>query len=257
MRQMPFVYFAHQAPVLPIARRWPQRVDGLTLLVGTMSPDFAYALTGTPLQIGAHRLPWLIVFCVPATLVVSWLIARVLARVVAAHVPDLGGFHLHDYRGLAAHRFLPLRSTLCAFLGAWTHSALDHLGHAWGWPAQHWDAYRAVVFEGNFLGRPWNFYRVVQYAGHLVLTPLAIWMLFRYGKRRWFGAAAVLVPEFRTSARSHVVLWGATVIGIALAALCTEVGGRDSSTALMRVSAGVFAGLVFGAFLAERLERAS
>ena len=137
---MPFVYLAHQAPFLPIARRWPQRIDGLTFLVGTMSPDFAYALTGTPLQVRAHGFPWLAAFCVPATLAASWLIARVLARVVAAHVPALGGFQLHDYRGLAAHRFLPIRATLWAFLGACTHAGLDHLGHEWGWPAQHWPA---------------------------------------------------------------------------------------------------------------------
>jgi Domain of unknown function (DUF4184) len=44
---MPFTFFAHQAPFLPMARRWPRLIDGTALIVGTMAPDLAYALNGT------------------------------------------------------------------------------------------------------------------------------------------------------------------------------------------------------------------
>jgi hypothetical protein len=251
---MPSVFFAHQAPLLPIARRWPDRVDGLTLVVGTMAPDFAYAFTGTPLQVWAHALPGLVTFCVPVTLIVSWSIARVIARVLAAHLPDLGGFHLHDYRGLATHRFRPLRATLWAFIGAVSHAALDHLGHAWGWPAQHWAAYREPLFAGTFLGRPWNVYRVVQDAGHILLTPLCVWLLFRYGRQRWFAPAATVVPEFRTSTRSHVVLWSSTALGTLLAGFLVSFQAWEGGTTILRLAGGMFIGLVLGALLARRLE---
>ena len=80
-----------------------------------------------------------------------------------------------------------------------------------------------------------------------MLTPLAAWLLFRYGRQRWFAAAAAKVVAYHPSVRSHVVLWGSMVFGVVIAGCFTDLGGRDSSTALMRVSAGVFGGLVLGA----------
>jgi len=251
---MPFTFLAHPAPLLPLARRWPGRVDGLALVVGSMSPDFAYVLTGTRFELWAHAFPGLVTFCLPATLAVAWLVARGLARVVAGHLPELGGFHLGDYRALAAHRFHPLRFVLWAFVGALSHVALDSLGHSWGWPAQHWRAYRADVFPGTFLGKPWTVFRVVQYAGHLGLSPLCLWLLHRYGTQRWLAAAAATVPEFRSSARTHAVLWSAAAVG-ALGAGAWVLADREESALILRLAAGVFAGLLLGAALARGLER--
>ena len=81
---MPVTFLAHQAPVLPIAQRWPDRTDGVALVVGSMAPDFAYVLNGSRWEVWAHGLPAVVVFCVPATFVVGWLIVRVLAPVVPA-----------------------------------------------------------------------------------------------------------------------------------------------------------------------------
>jgi hypothetical protein len=66
------------------------------------------------------------------TVVVSWLIARVLAPVVADHLPDAGPFHLRDSRGLGTHRFRPLPTPVSASAGAASHLLLDHLTHGWG-----------------------------------------------------------------------------------------------------------------------------
>ena len=41
---MPFTFLAHQAPVLPIKARRPDRWDGLALVVGSMAPDLAYVV---------------------------------------------------------------------------------------------------------------------------------------------------------------------------------------------------------------------
>jgi hypothetical protein len=42
---MPVTFFAHQAPVLPIARRWPQATEGIALIVGSMALDIAYVFS--------------------------------------------------------------------------------------------------------------------------------------------------------------------------------------------------------------------
>jgi hypothetical protein len=251
---MPMIYLAHQAPLLPIVRRWPRKVDGLALMVGSMSPDFAYALNGTRFEFFAHVWPELVLFCVPVTLVVAWLVARGLARVVAGHLPELGAFHLGDYRALAAHRFLPVRAALSALAGALSHALLDHLGHAWGWPAQHFAFYREPLSEALFLERPWTVHRIVQYAGHLLLTPLCLGLLHRYGRERWLAAEAATVRPFRPSLGSHAVLWGSLLAGLLAATPFVSTYLHDGGRFILRLSAGAFTGLLLGAGLARRFE---
>lgn len=251
---MPLIYLAHQAPLLPIVRRWPRRVDGLALMVGSMAPDFAYALNGTCFELFAHVWPVLVTFCVPVALVVAWLVARGLARVVAGHLPELGHFHLGDYRALAVHRFEPARAVLSALAGAMSHALLDHLGHGWGWPAQHFAFYREPLFAATFLERPWTVYRLVQYAGHLGLTPLCVWLLYRYGRERWLASEAAVVKPFRASLRSHFALWGSLLAGFYVATHFLPAHTHDSALILLRLSAGAFVGLLLGAGLARALE---
>jgi len=52
-----------------------------------------------------------------------------MAPVVPDHLPDLGQFHLHDYRGLAAHRFHFVRFIVWSELGALSHVSLDEFTH--------------------------------------------------------------------------------------------------------------------------------
>jgi hypothetical protein len=180
---MPVTFFAHQAVVLPVARRWPGRVDGLALVVGSMAPDMAYVLNGSRFQLWAHDLPGVLVFCVPVTVVVTWLVARVLAPVVPDHLPAAGQFHLRDFRGLAARRLRPLATPVSAFAGAASHVLLDHLTHDWGWMARNADWYR-TVFADDVLGRQWTVFRVMQYGGHVVGTGACLWLLACYGRQR-------------------------------------------------------------------------
>jgi hypothetical protein len=44
---LPFTYLAHQVPALALKRRWPAAFDGTALALGTMAPDWPYALSGS------------------------------------------------------------------------------------------------------------------------------------------------------------------------------------------------------------------
>lgn len=253
---MPLVFLAHQAPFLPLVRRGSRHVDGVAFLVGTMAPDFAYALTGTRFELWAHALPGLLTFCVPATLAVAWIVVRALAPVVPAHLPDAGAFRLRDYRALARHRFRWPLAAAWAGIGAWMHVVLDAPGHAWGWPARHFAFYREPLGTALFLERPWTLFRLAQYAGHVGWTALALVLLWRYGRERWLAAEAARVPEFPASPRTHAVLWGATLLGLAAGALWVAADPRNTSALILRLVAGTFAGLTLGAWLA-RLARPS
>jgi hypothetical protein len=136
-------------------------MDGVALVVGSMAPDMAYALNGSRFSVWAHGFPGVVLFCVPVTLMVSWLIVGVISPVFWDHLPEAGPFRLNDYRGLAVHRFSWGWSPASALIGALSHVMLDHFTHHWGWFARHIDWYSTVLVD-DFLGRQWTVFRVLQ-----------------------------------------------------------------------------------------------
>ncbi len=249
---MPFTFFAHQAPFLPIARRWPHAIDGLALSIGAMTPDLAYVLTGTRFEIWAHNFPGIVWFCVPMTFMVCWLVARVLAVVVPDHLPRLGHFRLHDYRGLAVWQPRLVRTSACGLAGAISHALIDQLTHGYGWFAQTFPWYTRPIGTWEFVGRPWEPFRIAQYIGHVGFTALALALLWRYGKQRWLDAAASQVPQTATSFRSHFVLWVSTMIVAVPLLLLGTRGEMAFSTLTIRVAGALFAGLCVGAIMTHR-----
>lgn len=242
---MPVTFFAHQAPVLPAARRWPRYTDGLALVVGSMAPDFAYALHGSRISVWAHAFPGLVTFCVPVTLAVSWLVARVVSPVLGPMLPSLGSFRLDEYRGLAVHRFRWVVAAASALVGALSHVAIDHFTHDWGWFAQHVDWYRTVLVH-DLLGREWTVFLVLQNVAHLGGTVWCVWLLWRYGRRGWFSASAAQVPNPRTTAGAVLVVGLCTFVAGAFGVASIAAHRVEKATDIIRLAAALFAGLVVG-----------
>ncbi len=96
---MPFTYASHQAPVLALKMRWPGAFDGTAMVMGSMAPDWAYAFHGTPLAFDAHAGWGLLLFCVPAAVVASWVLRRA-APVLFAYVPSPPALPLRQLRVL-------------------------------------------------------------------------------------------------------------------------------------------------------------
>ncbi|MFN0030410.1 MAG: DUF4184 family protein [Acidimicrobiales bacterium] len=245
---VPFTFLAHQAPLLPLARRWPARFDGVALIIGSMAPDMAYVLAGSRLDVWAHDFPALVTFCVPVTLVVSWLVVSVLAPVVPDHLPDLGGFHLRDLRGLATHRF-GVRSGLSALAGALSHVALDSFTHPWGWFARNIAWYAQPLGDATWLGAPWTPFRLMQYLGHVGASGLCVLLLHRYGRQRWMTERAARVTRARTSLRSHLVLWIVAGAVTAAGLMWVMVDPAGVAPDVLRAAACAFAGLCVGSAL--------
>lgn len=240
---MPVTFFAHQAPVLPIARRWPHRVDGVALVVGSMATDMAYVLNGSRFSLWAHGFPAVVLFCVPVTLAVSWLVVRVVSPVLWDHLPAAGPFRLPDYRGMAAHRFAWGWAAISALVGALSHVFLDHFTHGWGFVAQHVGWYDAVVVD-DALGRQWTVFRIVQYVGHVGGTALCVWLLARYGRERWMATAAATVEPFPVTRRSTAALTAGWLAGLAGGLAWVVADSRGSATDILRVAAVTFGAVV-------------
>ncbi|MEY4576015.1 MAG: hypothetical protein RL701_718, partial [Pseudomonadota bacterium] len=71
---MPFTFFAHQTIVMPFKWAKPRWFDGMALCIGSMAPDFAYALDHTPLSFHSHNIPEQVVWTIPLTLLLTRLI---------------------------------------------------------------------------------------------------------------------------------------------------------------------------------------
>jgi hypothetical protein len=121
---VPLTFPSHQGFVLPLKLWRPRWFDGVALGVGAAAPDVAYALDGSGLPVWplSHQLRGLVLWCLPVSLLLCWLLRRA-STIVAAHLPAV----LRDYGVLARHR-PPLRLTVSsALIGAASHLVTDRL----------------------------------------------------------------------------------------------------------------------------------
>jgi len=229
---VPITFLAHQAPVLPIARRWPDRFDGLALMVGSAAPDLAYVThgwygpAGIPLWFNGHRLQNVVLLGAMASLLTA-VFRRVVLPVAPLAVGDAGSFHLHDYRSLAAvrHRWWVIWAS--AMVGIATHLALDSFTHDDGLAVRTAPGLLAARL-GTFHGKVIHTYSVLQYGGSLVLAVIALWYLARYGRERRFRDPAI--PAAVLSGRARALWWvivaAATVVAFGYGS--TRLDGRPA-----------------------------
>jgi hypothetical protein len=184
---MPATFPSHQGAVLPLKLWRPQWFDGVALAIGAAAPDVAYTLDGSGLPVWplSHQQRGLVLWCLPVTLLLAWVVRRA-AAIVAAHLPRV----LRDYGvlGVTRHRWWVTWSS--ALIGAESHLLLDRLGQS-----------RAIEWTLDALGA--------------AVTLIAMVHIGRSGLLRvWHGHA----PDRR---RRPAMFWGtaAVVAGAGLAAL--------------------------------------
>lgn len=162
---MPFTFFAHQAAVLPIKWRMPQRVSGLGLVLGSMAPDLGYFLIGVPVTRDWHRAHGAVLYCLPVAMTLYLLVTRLVAAPLARHVPQLGEFRLREWA------YLEAQPRTLRHLGVVALSILagvaTHLG---------WDVF---THDGSWMGEfvPFLHARVVEVRGHAIRGSNVLWVL--------------------------------------------------------------------------------
>lgn len=129
--------FSHPFAIVPLHRLCPVRFNLAALVIGSMSPDFAYFVRQFPLARFAHTISGTLIFCLPGgllTLSIFYLLRQPLCFVLPQP-------HRVALMPLAAARpCIRLRSFLIAaasvLLGAWTHTIWDSFTHDGGWTVQ-------------------------------------------------------------------------------------------------------------------------
>ncbi|MEL6189445.1 MAG: DUF4184 family protein [Myxococcota bacterium] len=161
---MPLTYPAHQALVLPLKARWPQRFDGLALMVGASSPDLLFAAGGD--WMFAHTpvgLPILV------GLVTSYsiLLRRYGLPGICRFLPTVLGADLRIYGAMSARSPSLLTTLLSALVGAVSHQLWDALSHSTHPVAVALGFDEAwATLELGALRRELSVARSIQYIGH-------------------------------------------------------------------------------------------
>jgi hypothetical protein len=192
---VPFTFFAHQAPVLPLVRRRTPRWDGVALVVGSAAPDLAYVTRGwgygpwgIPLWFDGHR-PQNVAAVAAGATVLAWVIRWWVLPVLPLALPDGGRFHLRDYRFLAQERPRWWITFLSALAGVVTHLVLDAFTHSDGSAVEISGPLQISLFTVG--SRTVHVYTLLQYGGSVVLGIYAFWTLRRMGSERRFVPADV------------------------------------------------------------------
>ncbi len=245
---MPVTAPAHQACVLPIKRRWPGRVDGTALLVGSAMPDLADAVA---YDLGVHSHEWSgFPLDVALGLVMVWLIRRWIAPVWPSIAPDLGPFRTHSWAVVATRHPTRWQAFAGVTIGVLTHVVLDSFTHD-GRLLATWLGYSHHVV--TLLGMTRTTASWLQWAGHLLGSLGAIWLIYLVGRRRelerWYSPRLVAIARARrlTDRQRRTVLT-ALFCGLAIGAAVAPFGVYGAVR--NRPVVGAIVGLAIGGRLA-------
>ena len=166
---MPFT-ISHAAAVLPLQK------TGLplaALMIGSMSPDFAYFLPGEPLREQTHSIAGLFWFCWPASVALWLLFVRVLEQPTLALLPDRWHARFAPSDREISVKTLA-RASAAIILGAATHILWDSFTHRGTAVVDALPALRSVAFY--FHGWRDRWFVVLQHLSSVVgLLALLIW----------------------------------------------------------------------------------
>ncbi|HTO00651.1 MAG TPA: DUF4184 family protein [Microthrixaceae bacterium] len=235
---MPVTFPAHQAVVLPIKLKWPQRSDATAMCIGAAAPDFGYAIIGRD----SHSLLGVIMFAIPVTLLASWVLRRGAASPIFGNAPDCGPFRIHSYRVLAERRPGSFATFAGASIGAFSHVLLDSFTHAERWGSQ------LVGLDGIVATVPWrgdiSAARVLQYFGHSLGTAISLLLFLYIGRHRllerFYGSDKVnMARSLQLTTRARMTFWATTFCtSTAVAAALVATGGSPVFSSIT----GVFVG---------------
>jgi len=128
---MPFT-ISHAAAALPLRRLTRDKLPLAALMIGAMSPDFAYFTSFAPERMATHDLAGVFWFCWPAALCVWLLFVRVLEQPTVALLPEPWRARFVRKPEQISLRALALAS-VAVVLGAISHIIWDSFTH-WNSP---------------------------------------------------------------------------------------------------------------------------
>jgi hypothetical protein len=147
--------FSHPLAVLPFRRFCPERLNFTALMIGSLSPDFAYYVRQFPIARFAHTILGTVVVCLPTGLVllaIFYLIRRPLCFLLpqphrAALMPFTEGPLDIGIRGF-------LVAAVSLLIGAWSHTIWDSFTHEGAWSVRQFAFLRYPILQVGDIDLP-------------------------------------------------------------------------------------------------------
>jgi hypothetical protein len=252
---VPVTFPAHQGLIVPVKLRWPRAVDGTALCIGAATPDLAYPL-GPWLSAQSHTILGLLVWSVPATLVMAALVRWRAADGIFASMPDLGPLRLRSYRVLGWRRPAIVVTAISAVVGSGSHVLIDGFTHAGRWGASALglnDEVGTVPIRGALTGA-----QVLQYLGHvggsLLFVGALVTMASSSHLESWYGADAVARARLAPGSRGGPILFWVLILLLTAASVgASQWAGR--STLFLPVLVAVLSMVAIGALVGRSAPR--
>jgi len=166
---VPFT-ISHAAAVIPLQK---SRLPLAALMIGSMSPDFAYFLPGEPLRELTHSVAGIFWFCWPVSVALWFVFVRVLEEPTRALLPDRWPARFAASDREISFKTLALASA-AVMLGAATHIVWDSFTHRGTEVVDALSALNAVAFQ--YHGWPVRWFMVLQHLSSVVgMLALLIW----------------------------------------------------------------------------------
>lgn len=264
---MPFTFIAHQAPALAIKIAKPSWFCGTALAIGSMAPDLEYILRASILGTIGHTGAGQLIFCLPVTLALTYVVTQIVAEPAARHLPKGKPFYFGDYAALAVSARRPhywLRAVPSALVGSGSHVVWDAFTHRDGFFALWW-GYAPIVLITN---ERWGLTLVqaLQHTSTLVGGACTLAMLAWIGRRgqlwRWLDAEPAPAPKI--GPRERQAFWLPLAIASISGTLIACAIGLTASPGWVLQSwiegffhliRWLFIGLVVGSVLARKQAR--
>jgi len=142
---VPFT-ISHAVAALPLRSFGKFRLPLAALMIGSMSPDYAYFLPGSFERVETHSIAGLFLFCWPVSLGLWLLFVRVLEPPTTALLPENW-----RTRFPPSHREMTLRvlalASVAVLLGALTHLVWDAFTHGRTFVTSAFPALKSVAFD--------------------------------------------------------------------------------------------------------------
>jgi hypothetical protein len=176
---MPF-NFAHPAAAVPLARPLGRYGVLSALIIGSMTPDFAFLLPIGVMRAESHSLGGLFWYCLPIGIVFYAVFHLVVKQPIIHLLPPfmfarLEAFGTNDWLK-RKNTFIPVVVSL--LFGALTHLVWDSFTHRDSWAAQHFDILRTHLYTG---GGFWVYlYSALQWFSSFLGLALLAWWGWRW-----------------------------------------------------------------------------
>lgn len=205
---------AHAAAVVPISR-WKPYFWLSPLVVGSMAPDYLYfVFPPSSWRHFGHTLLGLVLFCIPAGLVVLSAFHRVFKRPLVLLLPRPARAKLWPHCG--PFPLLPLRRlawiTTLIFLGAVTHVVWDGFTHDDGWAFRDYPQLKAAIVTFGNVEVRWS--GLLQVGSSLLGLGLLTWWSWQWYRRAPVGRApadSAFLRRARPAIAAAIIVFGGGV----------------------------------------------